>query len=688
MRGKEIRTITCTVLTISVLVMSVLLPASTTMADSAVGTKWIESDILGNVNADSIINYKDDFNSAVSKEWLSTTQIPEGYNSYGAFYEADEIMRSRKLSLINDSSQTSHDYELVSTLFSLAGDWQSRNDLGVKPAMKYIDAINSIESLSDLTTFISDETLNPLEENLFSIGTTQSMDDATRYTVMIDEPSYFLNYPDDYTEMSQTGALYYDYYDQLCTYMLQRFGYSSKESSTIFDNAIKFEGIMAPYLYTSDQLSSADHTNSIHNTWTINDIVAKENSFPLSEIITNLGYGSSPDYLVTNPDYISNLGNIYTQQNLTLIKDYFLAHTAAALASFLDREAYEKRLTISNDVFGGEGFKSNEEYCYNVVNNYLSMPLDNLYVNKYCTQKMKEKVTECGEEIIEYYREMLQNEDWLSEETRTYAIQKLDKMTIHAVIPEKRCDYSALTLVNKDNGGTILDAIIQITNFGKNRGKTHIGANVDYGEWNMPTSAVNAFYLPSENAVYFLAGQLVPPLLDDENNYEEFLALVGSTFGHEISHAFDSNGAQYDANGNVVNWWTDADYDAFMARNQKVVDYLSSITPFEDNPSFHINGELIKTEYVADLVAFKPLLAIANKHPGFNYDLFFQAYSVQWRQLSSKESEIMAAESDPHPLNYLRVNAVLQQYQEFYDTYDINPGDGMYLAPEDRLEVW
>jgi putative endopeptidase len=301
---------------------------------------------------------------------------------------------------------------------------------------------------------------------------------------------------------------------------------------------------------------------------------------------------------------------------------------------------------------------------------------------------MKDKVNECGEEVRDYYREMLKNETWLSEATRTAAIDKLNRMTIHSVIPEKTVDYSSLELKNAKNGGSFLDAILSISKFETQLDKSHINAKVDPDLWDSPTSEVNAYYDPSKNAVYFLAGQLVPPLLDDENNYEEFLALVGSTFGHEISHAFDTNGAQYDAYGNLKNWWTDADQAAFQDRTQKVVDYLDSITPFSDKPDLHIDGELVKTEYIADLVSFKPLFAIAEKHPGFNYDLFFQAYSVQWRLLSSQENEISQAQNDEHPLNYLRVNAILPQYQQFYDTYGIMPGDGMYIDQDDRLEVW
>ena len=204
----------------------------------------------------------------------------------------------------------------------------------------------------------------------------------------------------------------------------------------------------------------------------------------------------------------------------------------------------------------------------------------------------------------------------------------------------------------------------------------------------MPTSMVNAYYTPLLNAIYIMDGMTVSPMLDDENNYEEFLAVIGTTLGHEISHAFDTNGAQFDADGNMVNWWTDDDYSAYIGKTQKVVDYLNSITPFEDYPDMSVDGELVKTEYIADLVSFKPVIAIARQHEDFNWDIFFQARAAMWRMVATEEKEVSQLQSNEHPLGYIRVNAICQQYQEFYDTYDIQPGDGMYLAPADRLEVW
>ena len=156
--------------------------------------------------------------------------------------------------------------------------------------------------------------------------------------------------------------------------------------------------------------------------------------------------------------------------------------------------------------------------------------------------------------------------------------------------------------------------------------------------------------------------------------------------GHEISHAFDSNGAQYDENGSLHNWWTDEDRAAFGERVSKVADYFGKIVPFDDGTPN--NGKLIQTEATADMGGIKCMLMMAKKIDGFDYDKFFRAYAHMWQRMDSLQMCERLATADTHPLSYQRVNVTLQQFDEFLETYDIKEGDGMYLAPEDRIAVW
>ena len=155
--------------------------------------------------------------------------------------------------------------------------------------------------------------------------------------------------------------------------------------------------------------------------------------------------------------------------------------------------------------------------------------------------------------------------------------------------------------------------------------------------------------------------------------------------GHEISHAFDTNGAQFNKDGNLSNWWTEEDMKAFQERADRLIAYYDSIIPFQGQ---QVRGVNVQTEAIADMGGLKCMLSIAEQKPDFNYDQFFRQFAAIWRRLSSYEFEMLCLTQDTHSLHYLRTNVTLQQFEEFYETYDIQPGDGMYLAPEDRIEVW
>ena len=166
---------------------------------------------------------------------------------------------------------------------------------------------------------------------------------------------------------------------------------------------------------------------------------------------------------------------------------------------------------------------------------------------------------------------------------------------------------------------------------------------------------------------------------------EELYGGIGTIIGHEISHAFDTNGAQFDKDGNYNNWWTEEDFDAFRARAQKLIDYYDGMTVFGDEK---INGARIHTEAIADMTGLKAMLLLASKEDNFDYKLFFESYANLWKKIGTYESVFMLLTQDEHPLNYIRVNSCAQQFDEFYETFDVKEGDGMYLAPEDRVLVW
>jgi putative endopeptidase len=294
---------------------------------------------------------------------------------------------------------------------------------------------------------------------------------------------------------------------------------------------------------------------------------------------------------------------------------------------------------------------------------------------------MKKDITGVCEETIDYYRDMLQKEDWLSEETKKMAIKKLDNMTIKAVYPEKWVDYSGLSL----KGLSCAECFETIALYNSKINGERTGKKVDKDLWDFDILEANAYYYPVDNSINIILGLLGGEFYHEGQSREELLGSVGVVIGHEISHAFDTNGAQYDEKGNLKNWWTDEDMKAFEERADKLASYYSNITAFN---GIKVPGQNVKTEAIADLSGIKCMLGIAADEKNFDYKKFFEKYASSWKRLNTYEYEYQNLTQDSHPLHYIRVNAALPQYEEFLKAYDIKKGDKMYLDPKDNVLVW
>ena len=230
-----------------------------------------------------------------------------------------------------------------------------------------------------------------------------------------------------------------------------------------------------------------------------------------------------------------------------------------------------------------------------------------------------------------------------------------------------------------------MEAVAAIADFERLRDVKLVNTKVDRSKWLADPQEVNAYYSPSDNSINIPAGILGGAFYSPKGGEEELLGGIGMVIGHEITHAFDTNGSQFDENGNFVNWWTEADRKAFDKRSKKISDYFSTL---EVMPGVKADGELVLSEAIADLGGLSCVTAIGRGVPGFDFSKFFKAYARLWRNRKTKEAEEQRIKEDVHPLSYLRTNVNVQQIPEFYTAFGVKPGDGMYLAPEERVALW
>ncbi len=645
------------------------------------GIPWIDSDLKENITADMELSPKEDFHLYVNHSWLLENEIPEGYSTSGPFLDVYMDTTKKAQALLEDETIEGHEAALCRELYQTWMDWDQRNALGMEPVMARVKDIRSIQSIEELSAFLCDEERSRNVPAFLSCVNSVDLNDASSYVVDVVNDGLLLQDSAEYEKRTEQGERYEKAFGELGAVMLKKAGFSQEEAEKVLEQVLELETELAGGTLTMEEQMSPDLFERINNVYTMEELKGLCSRFPVTEMIRSQGYGNGERLRVTEPDYFTVLDGLYNEENLEKIKSYMLFKYLTSMAFYLDQEAFDAEIQFENTVGGSTGRLPDEEYAFEVVMGSLPQPLSRAYIEKYDASKEKQDIVRMCEEIIGVYRRMLEDQEWMSEETRHMAVEKLENIKINAVYPDEWEDYSGLSI----EGLSLTEALNEIGDFETARDWNRTNQKADRDEWEMNTLESNAYYNPQNNSINILLGILGSEFYHKDMTEEQLYGGIGSVIGHEISHAFDTNGAQFDKEGNLSNWWTDEDLDAFKARADRLIAYYDGITAYG---GCQVPGKNIQTEAIADMAGVKCLLMIAEKKEGFDYDSFFRQYASVWRRLSSPEFEYLCLNQDSHPLHYLRTNATLQQYEEFYETYDIQPGDTMYLAPEERVAVW
>ena len=646
------------------------------------GSPWVDYSLKENLSADLKTDVTDDFYLSVNKDWLLDTQIRPGYSKeYGIQEIRDEVVANAK-AILEDTTIKGKDAELIRSLYDAVLDWDARNKAGVKPIQPTVEAIQKVSSIKELSDLIcTDNSLTLGMRTLISIENGVSLDDSSSYITYVSGESFLLGDAAEYTKRTELGKRYYKANRYNAVTMLKRLGYTSKEANAMFERVLKFEKKLAKVSYTAEDTMAADILQRAYNVKSRTETMKLMKNFPLKRFVKAMGYYDSKRFCVENPAYLAKVDELYTKKNLSVIKEYLIVHYVMSMASYLDKKAYDLSVKTSNTIKGATGQVDEKEYAYGVVTSMLSVPMQKVYLSQNNADKKKKAITKLCEETVAEYRQMLSETTWISDQTKEKAIAKLDALKINAVYPDRWPDYSGLKL----KGKSYMDCCKAIwrNNFKQNQALTN--GKVDKELWGVNTLDLNAYYMRTDNSINIMLGFLGGDIYRDDMSVEEMYAGIGTVIGHEISHAFDTNGAQFDKDGNFVNWWTEEDLAEFQKRAAKLAAYYDKILVFDGE---YVRGVNVQSEAIADITGMDCMLRLAKHQDNFDYDKFFRQYAKVWKIVASREFEYLLLTQDVHPLNYLRVNVTVQQFDEFYDTYHVQKGDKMYLAPEDRLTIW
>lgn len=660
--------------------------------DPSVMKPWINSCILGEVTDEVKADLKDDFFLNVNHDWLRDAKLRPGFDSETPIFDAADIVKNRCLEFLTDKNLKfddavlSHDVDLIQSYYDLYLDWEGRNKLGVEPLKPIVEKIKAISNLDELSEFLLSEEAREDGLGFFGVKVTFSSQDSSSYAVDISSTELSLEDSDEYKTLTENGKRVKKASEDKTLYMLGRIGMSESEAKELIESAFTFETKISKSMMGLLEAMNPDSLAKTINPVFMADIREMQGKLPLDKYMMKYGYNVSERINLQEPNWLKSFAEIYTEENLEGMKAYLLTTIARGYIDRTDEAAFRKYQEINNAQKGITESQPDQNLAYQETRKILPPSFARIYVKKYITPEMKKEIAEFCQESVDAYREMLQGIEWMSDETKKSAINKLDHIKIHSLYPEKWDDDSVFQITSKEKGGTYLDAQKALVKGNLARQMSHINGKVDRDIWLIDILETNAFYAAFENSVNIIPGYFCDVTYRSDMSIEEKYGAIGTVIGHEISHAFDTNGSQYDEEGNVKDWWAEADKKAFRERANKLVAYYDNVVAFDDGTKY--SGQMVQTEAIADIAGMKVMLTLAKKVPNFDYDKFFKAFAKMWARVYTIESAENTVLTDTHPLHYLRGNVTIQQFDEFNETYGIKEGDRMYIKPEDRIAVW
>ena len=684
---------------------------------------WINSDLFNSIDETTELSLKDDFHAAANREWLlAHNNEEEGHantwevasntlseNTSALLYRDAQFNPDRN---IMSEETLQHLQELIWDMVDLADNQEKRNELGLEPLIPYLQTIENIDSLEEMTQYLinSDKT-NLTAENFVNAMVDSPVDAKDYYTVFIRYPMHLtLSSPNGFKALGLYDFNLYSVEKEAIRHVLGELGYTPKQIKKVLYNCYTFERAMADYLPTDTEVSEENYWNRAIKAYTLEDLQKLQGNFPLIQLLEAAGVAHSETFRIAEYGFVNFMGKYYKQSHLENLKAYFLVHTILDSLPYLDEtcqnwgdQIWDIRNTAATEKKQARPEKPEDPSDEEAMENYrlnllmhdyikplLKVPFELAYIGNFCSSQAKQEIKDIVEQIRAFYVDLLANTQWLSQETRDKAVEKAQKMAVRVMYPDELPDYSNLTYKTYEEGGNLLDAVAAIHQRSHQLPTHKINQPVNRADWNLgafTTLAVNAFNEHTSNAITIMAGILAGDFMyDPDAPVEQNYGRLGVIVGHEVSHSFDTTGYGYDSEGLPYGWWTNDDVVAFRQRSDRLASYYSKLMYLPRNPTPY-TGTTVQGEAISDMGGVKCMLALAEDIPDFDYDLFFRSYASLWAYQTTMQGENEKSH-DEHPLGFFRTNVTLQQFDKFFETYGIGPGDGMYLAPEDRILVW
>lgn len=664
----------------------------TSTAQDVVKVATSQVDLVSGIdtaNFDSSVRPQDDLFRAINGKWLAEFELPADKSNYGSFTKLGEQSRSDVKAIIEQASQgdapKGSDGQKVGDLYKSFMNVDLLNEIGVKPLVPEFAKIDAIQNTSDLSEYIAYAQM--MSRAPFSVFVYIDDKQPDTHITHMNQSGLSLPSRDSYLKDDEKTAEIKAKYLLHIAKMAELAGLSNGTE------------MAAKVMEIETQLATSHWTKERRR-----DPVAgynKHSSAELQALMPNLDWArwkqaamleTMTDVIVAQPDFLAAVNEMLVSVPLDSWKAYFKWHMVSGAADYMNAELDQENFNFFRGVLSGvEEQEPRWKRGVSTLNGVLGEVIGKLYVAKHFKPQAKAEMTALVENLRTAYGEGIKGLDWMGEETKAQALDKLAKFTPKIGYPEKWKDYSALQISADDLLGNMRRATLVETQ----RNRSKLGKPIDRTEWFMNPQTVNAYYNPVANEIVFPAAILQPPFFnldaDDAVNY----GAIGAVIGHEMGHGFDDSGSQYNGDGKLSDWWTDSDRKEFELRAGKLVAQYNG---FKVLGEVAVNGEFTQGENIGDLsgltIAYKAYQSTkqgkdAPVIDGLTGDQrVFAGWAQVWARKYRNEELRRRIDTDPHAPSEFRANGTVSNMPEFYKAFNVKPEDKMYVKPEDRVKIW
>ena len=640
---------------------------------------------------------QDDLFGHVNGRWLAEYDIPADRATDGAFRSLFDRAEEQVRDLITQATEAADgargsDQQRIGDLYASFMDTDTVSRVGVQPLL---DELADIDAAEDATALA--RLMGTLQRSGVGGGTGVYVDtdskNSARYLVHVNQSG--LGLPDEsYYRQERHAQILAAYPRHIAAMFALVYGGGPDDYAGTAARIVALEGELAAAHWDVVRRRDADLTYNLRK---FTDVSNEAPGFDWAGWITALG--ASPEvadeFVVRQPDYLTAFAALWAAEDLPVWKDWLRWRVIHARAPLLTDELVAEDFAFYGRTLSGtEEIRDRWKRGVGLVENLMGDALGKLYVELHFPPEAKARMDALVDNLRDAYRVSISRLDWMTPETRRRALAKLDKFTAKIGYPRKWRDYSQLVIDRDDLYGNFRRG--SVVNYDRELAK--LGGPVDRDEWFMTPQTVNAYYNPGMNEIVFPAAILQPPFFDAEADDAANYGGIGAVIGHEIGHGFDDQGAKYDGDGNLVDWWTDEDRAEFGSRTKALIEQYETYIPQGLGDGHHVNGAFTVGENIGDLGGLSiALLAYQLSLGGGEAAVIdgltgvqrvFFGWAQVWRTKSREAEAIRRLAIDPHSPPEFRCNGVVRNIDAFYDAFDVAESDELYLDPQRRVRIW